>query len=86
MWNDVASKAAPTKRHEVLCAWQPYVQAGSWAYEVLIHWPDGVWTDTTENEVQDDEMPTYWQDIHRPTWQAPNPQVQRPAGSAATTG
>lgn len=72
MWNDVAGKPTPKEKHEVLCAWQPYVKSGSWGYEVLIHWPDGIWTDATETEVDTEEMPTYWQDIHKPTWQAPN--------------
>ena len=75
MWNDVAGKAAPTKKHEVLCAWQPCVKTGSWVYGVLIHWPDGVWTDTTENDVEADEMPNYWQDIQSPAWQAPNAEA-----------
>jgi hypothetical protein len=72
MWNVVAVKEAPTKKQEVFCAWQPYVKTGSWRYEVLIHWPDGVWTDITENEVEVAEMPTYWQDIQRPAWQEPS--------------
>lgn len=68
MWNDIVGKPAPAKKHEVLCAWQPYVESGQWMYEVLIHWPDGAWTDTAENVVEADEMPAYWQEIQRPTW------------------
>lgn len=81
MWSDVAGKVKPSARHEVLCAWQPSHSGGAWNYDVLVHWPDGVWTDTMENEVEADEMPTYWQEIQKPAWKAPNVQLKGLADS-----
>jgi hypothetical protein len=70
MWSEVKDKVAPSKKDQVLCAWKPYdIINGTWNFEVLIHWPDNVWTDTLENEVDEDEIPTYWQTISMP----PNP-------------
>lgn len=75
MWSEVAGKVNPATRHDVLCAWQPSYSGGPWAYEVLVNWPDGVWTDTMENEVEANEMPTYWMEIQRPAWKASNAEV-----------
>lgn len=81
MWNEVAGKGKPATRHDVLCAWQPSYSGGMWSYEVLVHWPDGAWTDTAENEVEADEMPTHWQEIQNPAWKAPNAPAKGPGGS-----
>jgi hypothetical protein len=83
MWNEIAGKATPKTKHDVLCAWRPSYSGGMWAYEVLVHWPDGVWTDTNENEVDACEMPTHWKEIQQPAWTTSNAQV---TGAAPTNG
>jgi len=70
MWKEILIKEKPDTRHDVLCAWQPSHREGIWTYDVLIHWPDGIWTDSMENEVQACEMPTYWAEIQLPKWKA----------------
>lgn len=67
-WRSI--KQHPVGKRQVLCAWQPFREDGEWQYEVLIHWPDGVWTDKAENEVQAEEMPTYWWSILEPARRA----------------
>ena len=65
MWQSLDK--IPAFKIEVLCGWKP--QSGEqWTFEVLIHWPDGVWTDTQENEINQDELPDFWQFIHPPHW------------------
>jgi hypothetical protein len=44
----------------------PKSETSSWNYAVLTHWPDGLWSDDSEDEVPEDEMPYYWQAISRP--------------------
>jgi len=39
----------------VLCCWTP-----SYSPEVLIYWDDGMWTDTCECEIEEEELPDYW--------------------------
>jgi len=61
-WYDVTEKRPPvTNKQEVLCAWGP-----PWTYRVLVHWPDGIWTDADENPVGADEMPRLWRPISQP--------------------
>ena len=66
-WLPFSEKTAPKNRHEVLCAWKT---GNRWTYAVLIHWPDGLWTDETENELQPemgDAFPLLWMDIPAPS-------------------
>jgi hypothetical protein len=63
MWQDICTKTPGYKKQQVLCAWIPTKESHSWSYEVLIHWPDGIWTDTAENEIEPSEMPDVYMDI-----------------------
>ena len=68
MWQPAKNKQAPLARQQVLCAWQPDKKTGQWSYDVLLHWPDGEWTDTCENLIEQEEMPDYWEAISQPGW------------------
>ena len=66
-WSKVAGKPNPHYGTQLLCAWKPTSSIlREWRYEVLIHWPDGSWTDNFEDEVPADEMPDYWMAIISP--------------------
>jgi hypothetical protein len=65
-WSKVAGKMNPHYGTQLLCAWAPKSTASSWNYGVLTHWPDGKWTDDSEDEVPADELPDYWQSISPP--------------------
>ena len=68
MWQEIAEKELPILAMRVLCARRGY---GQWDYQVLIHWPDGVWTDTEKNEIEEELMPEFWMDLPAPpnqTW------------------
>jgi len=65
-WSKVAGKPNPNYGTQLLCAWNPTSTAASWRYGVLTHWPDGMWTDDSEDEITADEMPDYWQAISAP--------------------
>ncbi|PKY09794.1 hypothetical protein B1757_12975 [Acidithiobacillus marinus] len=60
IWHQVKDKPVPHSSHCVLVAWMGRVIE----YDVLIHWPDGMWTDETENEVE--EAPDLWTPIIAP--------------------
>jgi hypothetical protein len=63
MWKDIKSiKPGDDKKH-LLCAWTTQVDGHQWGYEVLVLWPDGVLTDTVEDEVLPGEMPDLCMEI-----------------------
>jgi len=64
IWKRCEAKPAPKQRHTVLCAWQ---QGNRWGYAVLVHWPDGQWTDECENEIEDQDLPDLWMEILPPS-------------------
>jgi NTP pyrophosphatase (non-canonical NTP hydrolase) len=57
MWKDIKTIKPCDDKKQLLCAWTPSKDIHQCSYEVLILWPDGVWTDTVENEVLPGEMP-----------------------------
>lgn len=62
-WRRVSEKTRPHKKPEtVLVAWS--CTSGNGEYDVLIHWPDGTWTDQCEEDVE--ETPDYWMPIIPP--------------------
>ena len=66
-WLLFSEKSLPNNRHEVLCAWK---KGCAWTYEVMIHWPDGILTDTQENEIEPesgDLLPLLWMEIMPPS-------------------
>jgi len=66
-WLKVAGKPNHSYGVQLLCAWKPSsTRLGSWTYQVLTHWPDGLWTDDTDDEVPQDELPDYWTAISSP--------------------
>ena len=61
IWQPFKTKPAPTQKHVVLCAWH---SGSHWDYAVMIHWPDGVWTDDRENEMDHRyALPLCWMEI-----------------------
>jgi len=64
-WSKVEGKMKPHYGTQLLCAWKNGA-ASSWTYDVLTHWPDGLWTDAHEEILQLDELPDYWQSISHP--------------------
>ncbi|MHB1630706.1 MAG: hypothetical protein ACYCQL_00630 [Acidithiobacillus sp.] len=65
-WLPFPEKPVPKNPHEVLCAWK---KGNGWVYEVWIHWPDGVWTDGGENDMETEIgalPPVFWMDIPQP--------------------
>lgn len=70
MWHELKTNPPkPDKYHskELLCAWEFTTKPGHFTYDVLVLWPDGVWTDTTEDPVEKtDCMPAYWRSIQPP--------------------
>lgn len=67
MWKKVKDKPAPLKPQMVLCADLKCLKSNfGCPYEVLIHWPDGVWTDIHEDEIETDFLPDLWQEIEKP--------------------
>jgi hypothetical protein len=65
-WSKVSGKMNPHYSMQLLCAWKPASKAASWRYGVLIHWPDGTWSDDSEDEIPEEELPDYWQAISAP--------------------
>ena len=66
-WQRVADKPPPKVHAEwLLCAWACGPGAQPPHYEVLIHWPDGAWSATSENELCAEEMPEWWMAIKPP--------------------
>jgi len=66
MWHKIEDKKPGKFKQPLLCAWRPISRHSEWTYQVLIHWPDGVWTDTEENEIESEDMPSYWREFDRP--------------------
>jgi hypothetical protein len=68
MWKEVKEKASGGVAQQILCAWTHGVppKPREPRYEILIHWPDGTWTDADEEEIPEEEMPDYWMAISRP--------------------
>lgn len=66
MWKKVSGKPNPQYGMQLLVAWKPVSPAASWIYDVLTHWPDGIWTDDADDVVEHDELPDYWQAISAP--------------------
>ena len=66
-WQKVEDKTPPkTDADWVLCAWARGVGSRPPHYEVLLHWPDGAWTGTGEQELCAEEMPDWWVSIKPP--------------------
>ena len=66
-WKPVAGKPNPHYGVQLLCAWKPTSsRLQNWRYGVLVHWPDGIWTDDSEDEIPANELPDYWQAISSP--------------------
>lgn len=66
-WLLFSEKSLPNNCHEVLCAWR---KGNEWTYEVLIHWPDGLWTDLGENDLEQELgwfPPLLWMEIMPPS-------------------
>ncbi len=66
-WAKVEGKPNPHHGTQLLVAWKPTsTRLASWRYGVLVHWPDGMWSDDAEDEIPADELPDYWQAISQP--------------------
>jgi hypothetical protein len=70
MWHDIKVKVIGGDLKYLLCAWKPETLNGNWTYEVLIHWPDGTWTDSLEFEVIPAGMPDFYKYISSPNGSA----------------
>ena len=67
-WHSVKDKQPPEQEKQtVLVAWEPYAPTSPWDVDVLVHWPDGAWANLLEEEIGEDEVPHYYQEIQFPT-------------------
>lgn len=65
-WIDVSKKNPPETPTQYLCAWK-HTNIDRYSFEVLIHWPDGAWSNTSEDVVDEAELPDLYQEIIPPT-------------------
>jgi hypothetical protein len=63
MWKDINTLEPGDNKKQLLCAWKPSKDSHPMSYEVMILWPDGILTDTAEDEVLPGEMPDLYLEI-----------------------
>jgi hypothetical protein len=78
-WNDLKSKRKPRAPEKVLVAWQE--KHGDKIvcnrYDVLVHWPDGEWTNEYRRPLPRETLPDFWAKIEPP-------QSTKASGEAAS--